>query len=156
MFFINILHYIILLLHDEHFKISAEISLLSCIHISQFYSHDIIEFIFILCTSCIVWILHQSHFNPFFFNEIVVSRCETVCVNGVLPHVTDTNKLHKNAPVWNFTLIWEGSYMCHVNLYQPDQKAQMQMCNQGAYLPASTKLWRQIVMVQRGVYYSLM
>ena len=77
-------------------------------HLSQFYSHDIIEFIFILCTSRIVLILHLSHFNPF-FNEIVVSRCETVCVNGVLPHVTDTNKLHENAPVWNFTLIWEGS-----------------------------------------------
>ena len=98
MFFINILHYIILLLHDEHFKISAEISFIILYsHLSQFYSHDI-EFIFILCTSRIVLILQLSHFNPF-FNEIVVSRCETVCVNGVLPHVTDTNKLHENAPV---------------------------------------------------------
>ena len=31
-------------------------------------------------------------------------------VNGVLQHVTETNKLHENALVCNFTLIAEGSY----------------------------------------------
>ena len=73
--------------------------LLSCIHIYQSFT-PLMTFSnsFILCTSLNVLILHLSHFNPF-FNEIVVSRCETVCVNGVLPHVTDTNKLRENKPV---------------------------------------------------------
>ena len=49
-------------------------------------------------------ILHQSHFNPFF--------------NCVLQHVAKTNKVHENAPVWNFTLIWEGSYSFLLHIVQ--------------------------------------
>ena len=65
----------------ERFEISADISEYYCVvftFITHFYPHDIIESIFILCTSCIVLILQGSHFNPF-FNEIVVSGCEIVC-----------------------------------------------------------------------------
>ena len=71
---------IILITTAEHFKISAEISHYCVVltFIGQSHPHDIIKSIFILCTSCIVKILHQSHFN-LFFNEIVVSRYETVC-----------------------------------------------------------------------------
>ena len=39
--------------------------------------------------------------------------------NGVLQHVTETNKLHENAPVWNFTFtIWEGSYSFLLHIVQ--------------------------------------
>ena len=71
---------IILITTAEHFKISAEISHYCAVFtfIGQFHPLDIIKSIFILCTSYIVLILHRSHFNPF-FDEQVVSRYETVC-----------------------------------------------------------------------------
>ena len=71
---------IILITTAEHFKISAEISHYCVVFtfIGQFHPYAIIKSIIILCTSSIVKILHQSHFNPF-FDGIVVSRYETVC-----------------------------------------------------------------------------
>ena len=44
-------------------------------HLSQFYSHYIIESILILCTSCVVLILHRSHFNPFFYDNCSFTAC---------------------------------------------------------------------------------
>ena len=73
--------------------------LLSCIHI---YRSFILMTLSSLSSFYVPLALYEFfiiHILIHFFNEIVVSRCETVCVNGVLPHVTDTNKLHKNAPV---------------------------------------------------------